>query len=157
LCSLFAGLAGVLIMMRAGAGLPTEGTGMELQSIAAAVIGGTSLAGGVASVPGVLVGACFIQVSLTGLNLQGISPFAAQIAVGAVIIASGLVEYAMRRLHSLSIQQRRKAMRNVIARTVGGLVLIGGLAASLPAVAQQRTVGVTFPDFVASYWISAAY
>ncbi|CAO3420070.1 ABC transporter permease [Azospirillum doebereinerae] len=100
LCGLFAGFAGVLMTVRAGSGLPTEGAGMELQAIAAAVIGGTALGGGVASVAAVVVGAAFIQVLLTGLNLQGVSPFVAQIAVGVVIIAAGLLETALRSLLS---------------------------------------------------------
>lgn len=107
LCGLFAGLAGTLITLRAGTGLPVEGNGMELQSIAAAVIGGTSLAGGVASVPGVLAGALFIQVLLTGLNLTGLSPFVAQTAVGLVIIGAGLVAFGLRSLNSPSSARRR--------------------------------------------------
>ncbi|MBS7537356.1 ABC transporter permease [Ancylobacter lacus] len=100
LCGAFAGLAGALMAARAGAGLPTEGAGMELQSIAAAVIGGTALAGGRAQVWAVLAGASFVQVVLTGLNLSGVSPFFAQIAVGAVIIASGLMDTGLRFLLS---------------------------------------------------------
>lgn len=100
LCGAFAGLAGALMTARAGAGLPTEGAGMELQSIAAAVIGGTALAGGRANVWAVLAGAAFVQVVLTGLNLSGVSPFFAQIAVGAVIIASGLMDTGLRFLVS---------------------------------------------------------
>lgn len=69
---------------------------MELQAIAAAVIGGTALTGGVARASSVVLGAAFIQVLLTGLNLQGVSPFVAQIAVGLVIIGSGLLEYVLR-------------------------------------------------------------
>ncbi|MFK8251893.1 ABC transporter permease [Ancylobacter terrae] len=100
LCGAFAGLAGALMAARAGAGLPTEGAGMELQSIAAAVIGGTALAGGRANAWAVLAGAAFVQVVLTGLNLSGVSPFLAQIAVGAVIIASGLMDTGLRFLLS---------------------------------------------------------
>lgn len=100
LCGAFAGLAGALMTARAGAGLPTEGAGMELQSIAAAVIGGTALAGGRANVWAVLAGAAFVQAVLTGLNLSGVSPFFAQIAVGAVIIASGLMDTGLRFLLS---------------------------------------------------------
>lgn len=88
---LFAGLAGLVMMTRAGAGLPTDGTGMELQSIASAVIGGTALTGGVASVLGTVVGAGFIQSLLSGLNLSGISPFSAEIVIGAAIIAASSV------------------------------------------------------------------
>ncbi|MDQ0391415.1 ABC transporter permease [Labrys monachus] len=100
LCGLFAGLAGALMTARAGAGLPTEGSGMELQSIAAAVIGGTALSGGAATVWTVVAGAAFIQVVLTGLNLTGVSPFLAQVAVGAVIVGSGLIDAGLRSLLS---------------------------------------------------------
>lgn len=97
LCGGFAGMAGLLLTIRAGAGLPTEGDGMALQAIAASVIGGTALGGGVASIAGVVTGAAFIQLLMTGLNLQGISPFVAQAMVGAVIIGSALVEYTIRK------------------------------------------------------------
>jgi ribose transport system permease protein len=79
---------------------------MELQAIAAAVIGGTLLSGGVASVAAVVVGAAFIQVLLTGQNLMGVSPFLAQVAVGTVIIVSGLLEFALRRFASSTNNQR---------------------------------------------------
>jgi ribose transport system permease protein len=98
LCGIYAGLAGLLMTCRAGAGLPTEGSGMELQSIAAAVIGGTALTGGIANVFVVVLGAVFIQTLLTGLNLMGISPYAAEIAIGFVIIAAGLLEFAIRQI-----------------------------------------------------------
>lgn len=96
LCGLFAGLAGALMTARAGAGLPTEGAGMELQAIAAAIIGGTALSGGVANAIAVAAGAFFVQVVLTGLNLTGVSPFLAQVTVGLVILGSGLMDTALR-------------------------------------------------------------
>ncbi len=96
LCGLFAGLAGALMTARAGAGLPTEGAGMELQAIAAAIIGGTALSGGVANAIAVAAGAFFVQVVLTGLNLTGVSPFLAQVTVGLVILGSGLMDAALR-------------------------------------------------------------
>lgn len=98
LCGLFAGLAGALMTARAGAGLPTEGAGMELQAIAAAIIGGTALSGGVANALAVAAGAFFVQVVLTGLNLTGVSPFLAQVTVGLVILGSGLMDTALRSL-----------------------------------------------------------
>ncbi len=100
LCGAFAGLAGIFILMRAGTGLPTDGSGMELRAIAAALIGGTAFSGGVASVTGVVLGAAFIQVLLTGLNLQGMSPFFAQMVVGTVIIGSGFLGFITRGLQS---------------------------------------------------------
>ena len=104
---LFAGFAGTLITLRAGTGLPAEGSGLELQSIAAAMIGGTALSGGAGSIPLVIVGAAFIQVLLTGLNLQGVSPFLSQTAIGLVIIASGLMEFTIGRLFVPSFSSRR--------------------------------------------------
>ncbi len=106
-CGLFAGLAGAMIAMRAGAGLPSDGGGMELQSIAAAVIGGTSLAGGIVSVLPIVLGALFIQTILTGLNLAAVSPFIAQTTVGVVIIASGVLEFAVQRISALQQKVRR--------------------------------------------------
>lgn len=62
------------------------------------MIGGTALSGGVASVPLVVAGAAFLQVLLTGLNLQGVAPFLSQTAVGLVIIGAGLAETLLGRL-----------------------------------------------------------
>lgn len=106
LCGLFAGLAGALMTARAGAGLPTEGAGMELQAIAAAIIGGTALSGGVANAIAVAAGAFFVQVVLTGLNLTGVSPFLAQVTVGLVILGSGLMDTALRSLLSRNRQPK---------------------------------------------------
>ncbi|MDB5512977.1 MAG: rbsC 7 [Enterovirga sp.] len=108
LCGCFAGLAGTLMMLRAGTGLPIEGSGMELQAIAAAVIGGTPLTGGMASVPGSAAGALLVQVLLTGLNTSGISPFVAQSAIGVVIIAAGLVAHGMHGFHLSPRRPRRR-------------------------------------------------
>lgn len=105
---LFASLAGLAILTRAGAGLPTDGAGMELQSIASAVIGGTALTGGVAAPLGTLLGAAFIQSLGSGLNMSGISPFTAEIAIGAVIIAASSVSVAPQLVTRLKKRARKK-------------------------------------------------
>jgi ribose/xylose/arabinose/galactoside ABC-type transport system permease subunit len=97
LCGLLAGLAGVIFVGRTSAGLPTEGYGLELQAIAAAVMGGTALTGGVGWPPFVLIGALFIQTLINGLNLAGLSPFVVELAMGAVIVFAGLLDFAIRR------------------------------------------------------------
>lgn len=104
---LFAGLAGLAMVMRAGGGLPTDGGGMELQSIASAVIGGTALTGGVASPLGSVLGAAFIQSLASGLNMSGISPFTAEIAIGAVIITASSVSIAPQLAGRLKARVRR--------------------------------------------------
>lgn len=96
-CGLLAGLAGVLLLARTGAGMPAEGSGLELQAIAAAILGGTALTGGVLKLAGTLAGALFIQIVLTGLNLLGLSPFLAQALLGLLICAAGIVEVTARR------------------------------------------------------------
>jgi ribose transport system permease protein len=98
LCGLLAGVAGMIFVGRASAGLPTEGYGLELQAIAAAVMGGTSLIGGVGWPPFVLIGALFIQTLVNGLNLAGLSPFVVELAMGAVIVFAGLLDFAIRRV-----------------------------------------------------------
>jgi ribose transport system permease protein len=98
LCGLLAGLAGMIFVGRASAGLPTEGYGLELQAIAAAVMGGTSLSGGVGWPPFVLIGALFIQTLINGLNLAGLSPFVVELTTGAVIVFAGLIDLAIRRV-----------------------------------------------------------
>jgi ribose transport system permease protein len=92
------GLAGMLLLGRAGAGLPTEGSGLELSAIASAVVGGAALTGGLGSPPSVFLGAFFIQTLLNGLNLSGVSPFVAELILGSVIVLAGLLDFALRRI-----------------------------------------------------------
>jgi ribose/xylose/arabinose/galactoside ABC-type transport system permease subunit len=96
LTGLLAGIAALVLVGRAGAGLPTEGQGLELSTIAAAVIGGANLAGGVGKPVFVLIGALFIQSLNNGLTLAGISSFTQEIILGAVILGAGLADRAVR-------------------------------------------------------------
>jgi ribose/xylose/arabinose/galactoside ABC-type transport system permease subunit len=92
------GIAALVLVGRAGAGLPTEGQGLELQTIAAAVIGGVSLTGGVGGASTVLVGALFIQSLANGLTLAGYSPFVQELILGVVIVIAGLADRVIRRV-----------------------------------------------------------
>jgi len=69
-CSMLAGFAGLLQVLRLGSPLPSIGEGLELQAVAAAVIGGTALAGGVGTVLGAIIGALLIRVIDNGLVLD---------------------------------------------------------------------------------------
>jgi ribose/xylose/arabinose/galactoside ABC-type transport system permease subunit len=95
---LSAGLATLVYLGRAGGAAPTEGNGLELAAIAAAVIGGTALSGGVGRVLGVVVAAVFIQGLANGLGLTSASPFLQETILGAVIVGAGLVDFAARQL-----------------------------------------------------------
>lgn len=85
ICGLCAGIAGVILTSRMAAGEPTSGSGMELDAIAAVVVGGTSMFGGKGSIVGTLLGAILMGFLSNGLSLMGIEPFV-QMAISGVII-----------------------------------------------------------------------
>lgn len=85
LSGLFAGLAGLVLAGRLSSAQPTAGAGYELDAIAAVVIGGASLAGGVGSAFGTLVGALLLAVIRNGLNILNVPSFWQQVVIGIVI------------------------------------------------------------------------
>jgi ribose transport system permease protein len=86
LSGLLSGLAGCVLMSRLVTGQPNEGIMYELDAIASAVIGGTSLTGGIGSISGTMIGAFVIGILRNGLNMNGISSFIQQIIIGLVIL-----------------------------------------------------------------------
>ena len=92
LSGITAALASVLLTARLNSAQPIAGMMYELDAIAAVVIGGTSLTGGVGTLGGTLIGALTMGVLRNGLNLLGISSFLQQIVIGLVIIAAVLVD-----------------------------------------------------------------
>ena len=81
-----AGLTGCILMSRLVTGQPNEGIMYELDAIAAAVIGGTSLIGGVGTISGTAIGSFVIGILRNGLNMNGVSAFTQQIIIGLVIL-----------------------------------------------------------------------
>ncbi|KQU75561.1 MULTISPECIES: ABC transporter permease [unclassified Rhizobacter] len=81
-----AGLTGCVLMSRLVTAQPSEGLMYELDAIAAAVIGGTSLSGGVGTISGTVIGAFVIGILRNGLNMGGVSAFTQQIIIGLVIL-----------------------------------------------------------------------
>jgi ribose transport system permease protein len=95
------GLAGAIESARLVTGQPTAGEGYELRVIAAVVIGGGSLNGGQGTVIGTIIGALIMGVLANGANLLGISSFAQQVVIGAVIVlAVTFDEFQRRRLEA---------------------------------------------------------
>lgn len=86
------GLAGVVLTARTSAALPQAGLGYELDAIAAVVIGGTSLTGGVGSIVATLVGVLIIGVLSNGLDLLGVSSYYQQIIKGTIIVVAVLID-----------------------------------------------------------------
>lgn len=83
---LLAGLTGCVLMSRLVTAQPNEGVMYELDAIASAVIGGTSLIGGVGTISGTLIGSFVIGILRNGLNMNGVSSFIQQIIIGLVIL-----------------------------------------------------------------------
>ncbi len=81
-----AGVAGLILTARLDSATPSAGMGYELDSIAAVVIGGTSLNGGRGSVPGTVLGCLIIGILNNGLVLLEVSPFWQQVIKGLVIL-----------------------------------------------------------------------
>jgi putative xylitol transport system permease protein len=87
-----AGLAGMILAARTGSALPQAGIAYELDAIAAVVIGGTSLAGGVGRVSGTLIGALLIGVMNNGLDLMGVESYYQQVIKGFLIVAAVMLD-----------------------------------------------------------------
>jgi ribose/xylose/arabinose/galactoside ABC-type transport system permease subunit len=87
-CAALAGLAGVVLASRITTGQPNAGVGYELDAIAAVVIGGTSLSGGVGGVGGTVLGALLMGVINNGLDLLNVSSYYQQIVKGVIIVGA---------------------------------------------------------------------
>jgi ribose transport system permease protein len=92
-----AGIAGIALASRLDSSEPSAGLGYELDTIAAVVIGGGSLSGGVGTIGGTVIGVLIIGVLHNGLNLIGVSPFTQQIVIGVVIALAVMVDQLRRR------------------------------------------------------------
>jgi putative xylitol transport system permease protein len=92
-----AAVAGLLLMARFQSGSPNTGIGSELQSIAAVVVGGTSLAGGRGSVVATFFGALLIGLLNNVMNLLGIESYTQDIVLGAVILLAVIVDELRKR------------------------------------------------------------
>ncbi len=89
---LMAGIAGLILAARIESGQPNLGAGLELQAIAAAVIGGMALAGGRGALAGVLLGVVVLTVLQNGLDITNVSSFTQQIISGLIIILAVVVD-----------------------------------------------------------------
>jgi ribose transport system permease protein len=92
-------VAAIALAARLDSSQPSAGLGSELDAIAAVVIGGASLSGGVGGIGGTVVGVLIIGVLHNGLNLLGVSPFIQQVVIG-VVIALAVTSDTLRRRES---------------------------------------------------------
>ncbi len=94
---MFAGIAGVVIAARLNSAQPAVGFGYELDAIAAAVIGGTSLAGGEGSIFGTVIGAFIISVLTNGLRLMDVPQEWQTVVTGCIVIVAVYLDIIRRR------------------------------------------------------------
>lgn len=92
IAGVLSGVAGLLVTTRLDSAQPNAGIGYELDSIAAVVIGGTSLSGGKGSIIGTVIGASIIGVLNNGLVLLDVSPFWQQVIKGLVILLAVIID-----------------------------------------------------------------
>jgi rhamnose transport system permease protein len=103
------GLAGVMWTARYAAAVNETATGFELQTVAACVIGGVSIAGGSGAVPGVILGALFMGIINNALPVINLSPFLQLFIQGAIVLLAMLI-------NTLSEQRRdKKALQERLA------------------------------------------
>jgi ribose/xylose/arabinose/galactoside ABC-type transport system permease subunit len=91
-CSGLAALAGIILASRITTGQPNAGVAYELDAIAAVVIGGTSLSGGIGTIIGTVLGALIIGVINNGLDLLNITSYYQQIIKGVIIVGAVLID-----------------------------------------------------------------
>lgn len=97
LSGLLAGIGGLVYASLLCVGVPTGGQGIELDAIAAVVIGGTSFFGGAGRMTGTLAGVLIIGIINNVLNLRNISPYIQQLAKGIIILIAVYVDYRKKR------------------------------------------------------------
>lgn len=97
LAGCFAAVAGIVLASRLSSAQPQAAYGYELDAIAAVVIGGASLSGGVGKASGTLIGALILAVLRNGLNLLSVSAFWQQVVIGVVIALAVLLDTLRRR------------------------------------------------------------
>lgn len=95
LCSSLSGVAGVLYMARFGAAPPTFGVGMELNIIAAAVIGGASLKGGSGTILGAILGIALLSVVSSSLTLLDVPPVWQDVIRGVILLAAVTIDHLL--------------------------------------------------------------
>jgi ribose transport system permease protein len=97
MAGLFVGIAGVLAASRLSSAQPVGGMGLELEAIAAVVIGGTSLQGGKGSIVGTMIGALIVAVLTNGLRVTAVPQEWQSVVVGCVILVAVYIDMLRRK------------------------------------------------------------
>jgi ribose transport system permease protein len=120
LCGVGAALAGMILLARLGSGEPATGQGYELNAIAAAAIGGASLAGGKGNMIATLLGAILLSALKVGLVVVGVDSFWQYIATGAIIVVAAYSEVIQDKFKKLrAVKNKNKNTNTNYPKSVG--------------------------------------
>ncbi len=127
-CGALAGLAGFMFMARAGTISATAGAGLELESVAAAVVGGVSILGGSGTMFGAFLGAVLIDtLKLSLVRVPEVSEFWRDALLGILILAAVILDITLqKRFNRRWSAQARKAMEGGAPTAVGMAQMAGG-------------------------------
>ena len=103
ICGVGAALAGMVLLARLGTGEPTAGQGYELNAIAAAAVGGTSLMGG----KGTMLGTILLSALRVGLIVVGVDSFWQYIATGIIIVIAACFEIIQNKISSIKVSRSK--------------------------------------------------
>jgi len=106
-CGAMAAMAGMVTLAKLGTGEPTAGQGYELNAVAAAAIGGASLAGGKGSILGTMIGALTLSALKVGLVVIGMDTFYQYIATGLIIIIAAYFEVIQGKIAAVIFMRKR--------------------------------------------------
>ena len=106
-CGMGAALAGMVLLARLGTGEPTAGQGYELNAIAAAAVGGTSLMGGKGTMLGTILGTILLSALRVGLIVVGVDSFWQYIATGIIIVIAACFEIIQNKISSIKISRSK--------------------------------------------------
>lgn len=105
ICGLCAAISGMVLLARLGSGEPATGQGYELDAIAAAAVGGISMAGGKGDMFGILLGAILLSCLKVGLVVVGVDSFWQYIATGAIIGLAAYFEVIQNKFSGVSLRK----------------------------------------------------
>lgn len=91
-----AGLSGIVLTSRMNSGQPIAGETYEMDAIAAVIVGGTSMAGGLGNIPGTIIGSLIIGIIRNFMNLQNISSYYQKIVQGIIICVAVIIDVKVR-------------------------------------------------------------
>ncbi|GAA0485489.1 ABC transporter permease [Microbacterium aurantiacum] len=140
LSGLCAAMGGLIVTSRLMVGYPSAGSGNELfYSIAAAVVGGVSLFGGIGSIGGALLGAVLIATVSNGMNVVGVQSYWQPLVIGLIILGGVIIDTHRRQLSFAALLGRLRRSPGQDSGPAGGAPALATPSGTAPSAAAQPT------------------